>query len=69
MLLFVYNKGIWDWGVFLGSGVMLWVVWLFVVILGYFVGSLILDLKVFGLDVIFLVFFIVLFVLFWKSRW
>lgn len=63
-----YDKGTRDWGVFLGSGVALWVVWFVSVLPGYFAGSLISDPRAFGLDVILPAFFVALLVPLWKGK-
>ncbi|MCV0426366.1 MAG: AzlC family ABC transporter permease [Roseibium sp.] len=63
-----YNKGMRDWGIYLGSGVFVWAVWSVSVIPGYFAGSLISDPKTFGLDVVLPAFFAALLVPLWKGK-
>ncbi|MBN9668989.1 AzlC family ABC transporter permease [Roseibium aggregatum] len=63
-----YNKGTRDWGIYLGSGLVVWCVWSLAVIPGYFAGSLISDPKAFGLDVVLPAFFAALLVPLWKGK-
>ncbi|WP_305988062.1 AzlC family ABC transporter permease [Roseibium sp. MMSF_3544] len=63
-----YEKGARDWGIYLGSGLIIWAVWSLSVIPGYFAGSLISDPKAFGLDVILPAFFVALLVPLWKGK-
>lgn len=57
-----------DAGVFLGSGLLLWVVWGAVTIPGYLVSSLVPDPKKFGLDLVMPLFFVLMLVPMWKGR-
>lgn len=63
-----YQKGTRDWGVYLGSGIVLWSVWSLAVIPGYYAGNLISDPRAFGLDVVMPAFFAALLVPLWKGR-
>ncbi|WP_299484362.1 AzlC family ABC transporter permease [uncultured Roseibium sp.] len=63
-----YDKGDRDWGIYLGSGLIVWAVWSLSVIPGYFAGSLITDSKAFGLDVVLPAFFVALLVPLWKGK-
>ncbi|KZM51645.1 AzlC family ABC transporter permease [Labrenzia sp. OB1] len=63
-----YGKGERDWGIYLGSGLIVWSVWSLAVIPGYFAGSLIADPKAFGLDVILPAFFAALLIPLWKGK-
>jgi len=63
-----YNKGARDWGIYLGSGLVVWCVWSLAVIPGYFAGSLISDPKAFGLDVVLPAFFAAMLVPLWKGK-
>lgn len=56
-----------DAGVYLGSGLLLWVVWGAVTIPGYLISSLVPDPKVFGLDLVMPIFFVLMLVPMWKS--
>jgi predicted branched-subunit amino acid permease len=57
-----------DAGIYLGSGLLLWVVWGLVTIPGYLISSLVPDPKLFGLDLVMPLFFILMLVPMWKSR-
>ena len=63
-----YDKGERDWGIYLGSGLVVWAVWSMSVIPGYFAGSLISDPKTFGLDLVLPAFFAALNVPLWKGK-
>lgn len=63
-----YNEGHRDWGVLLGSGLLLWVIWSLSVLPGYFFGSLIDNPETWGLDVVLPAFFTALTVPLWKGR-
>ncbi|CTQ61113.1 Inner membrane protein YgaZ [Roseibium album] len=63
-----YEKGTRDWGIYLGSGLIVWAVWSLSVIPGYFAGSLISDPKTFGLDLVLPAFFAALLVPLWKGK-
>jgi predicted branched-subunit amino acid permease len=63
-----YNEGERDWGIFLGSGIFTWIIWSLSVMPGYFLGSLVSDPKLWGLDVIMPAFFVALLVPLWKGR-
>jgi predicted branched-subunit amino acid permease len=56
-----------DVGVFLGSGVFLWVVWVLATAPGYLAGALIPDPKRFGLDLIMPIFFVMMLVPMWRG--
>ena len=57
-----------DAGIYLGSGLLLWVVWGAVTVPGYLISSLVPDPKLFGLDLVMPLFFILMLVPMWKSR-
>jgi predicted branched-subunit amino acid permease len=57
-----------DAGIYIGSGLLLWVVWGAVTIPGYLISSLVPDPKLFGLDLVMPLFFILMLVPMWKSR-
>lgn len=57
-----------DAGVFLGAGIMLWLVWGIVTIPGYLVSSLVPDPKKFGLDLVMPLFFVLMLVPMWKGN-
>lgn len=63
-----YDRGERDWGLYLGSGLFLWLVWSLAMLPGYFFGSLVSDPKVWGLDVVMPAFFIALIIPLWKGR-
>lgn len=63
-----YDKGDRDWGVYLGSGMLLWAVWSLAAVPGFFAGSLISDPKIYGLDVVLPAFFAALLVPLWKGK-
>ena len=52
-----YNEGGRDVGVLLGSGLILWVVWLLATGAGYFAGALVPEPRRFGLDLVMPIFF------------
>jgi predicted branched-subunit amino acid permease len=56
-----------DLGVFLGSGVFLWVVWVLATAPGYVAGALLPDPKRFGLDMIMPIFFVMMLVPMWRG--
>lgn len=57
-----------DAGIYLGSGLLLWIVWGAVTVPGYLISSLVPDPKLFGLDLVMPLFFILMLVPMWKSR-
>lgn len=57
-----------DAGIYLGSGVLLWIVWGAVTIPGYLISSLVPDPKTFGLDLVMPLFFVLMIVPMWKGR-
>lgn len=57
-----------DAGIYLGSGLILWVVWGIVTVPGYLVSSLVPDPHVFGLDLVMPLFFILMLVPMWKGH-
>ncbi|ADZ71928.1 AzlC family ABC transporter permease [Polymorphum gilvum] len=63
-----YNEGGRDWGVYLGSGLAIWVVWSASVVPGYFLGALLADPGRYGLDLVMPAFFTALLVPLWKGR-
>ncbi|MBO6755139.1 MAG: AzlC family ABC transporter permease [Roseibium sp.] len=63
-----YDKGERDWGIFLGSGVFIWIVWSCAVIPGYWAGSAVADPAKWGLDVILPAYFVALLVPLWKGK-
>ena len=63
-----YGEGERDWGIYLGSGLLLWCVWSLSILPGYFVGSLVQDPRAWGLDVVLPAFFISLLVPLWKGK-
>ena len=63
-----HGKGERDWGIYLGSGLFLWVMWALSVIPGYMAGSAIADPAVWGLDVVLPAFFVAMLVPLWKGK-
>lgn len=63
-----YGKGERDWGIYLGSGLFMWVTWSVAVVPGYFLGSLVTEPQKWGLDVVMPAFFVALLVPLWKGR-
>lgn len=57
-----------DAGIYLGSGLTLWVVWGVVTVPGYLISSLVPDPKTFGLDLVMPLFFVLMIVPMWKGR-
>lgn len=57
-----------DAGIYLGSGLLLWVVWGAVTVPGYLVASLVPDPQKFGLDLVMPIFFSLMLVPMWKSH-
>jgi predicted branched-subunit amino acid permease len=57
-----------DAGIYLGAGLLLWLVWGAVTIPGYLISSLVPDPNKFGLDLVMPLFFILMLVPMWKSR-
>ncbi len=62
-----YNEGGRDVGVLLGSGLILWMVWLAASVMGFFAGALVPEPKTFGLDLVMPIFFGVMLVPLWKG--
>jgi predicted branched-subunit amino acid permease len=62
-----YSDGGRDLGVFLGSGVILWLVWLAATLVGYFAGAVIPEPRRFGLDLVMPIFFCSMLVPLWKG--
>jgi len=56
-----------DFGVFLGSGVSLWFVWVLATIPGFIAGAVAPDAKRFGLDLVMPVFFVMMLVPMWPG--
>ena len=56
-----------DVGVFLGAGVMLWLVWLASTIPGWWLGALVGDPKRYALDLVMIVFFACMLIPLWKG--
>lgn len=56
-----------DWGVFVGSGVMLWVLWVGATVPGFFLGALFTDPARFGLDLVMPAFFVAMLVPLYKG--
>lgn len=57
-----------DAGIYIGSGLLLWFVWGAVTIPGYLISSLVPDPKLFGLDLVMPLFFVLMLVPMWKSQ-
>jgi predicted branched-subunit amino acid permease len=57
-----------DAGVFLGSSVMLWLVWMAATIVGYALGTLIADPRRYGIDLVMPIFFAAMLVPLWRGR-
>lgn len=62
-----YNQGGRDLGVLLGSGVILWLIWIAATLAGYFAGALIPEPQRFGLDLVMPIFFASMLVPLWKG--
>ncbi|MGO4387405.1 AzlC family ABC transporter permease [Microvirga sp. 2YAF29] len=62
-----HNEGGRDVGVLLGSGVVLWIVWLIATFVGYLAGGLVPEPQRFGLDLVMPIFFGVMLVPLWKG--
>lgn len=56
-----------DFGVFLGAGLLSWLAWVTATVPGYFVGRLIADPKVYGLDLVLLCFLASIAVTLWRG--
>ncbi|GGB53030.1 branched-chain amino acid ABC transporter permease [Roseibium aquae] len=63
-----YDRGERDWGIYLGSGLFVWVIWSCAVVPGYLAGSQVTDPAKWGLDVILPAYFVALLVPLWKGR-
>ena len=57
-----------DYGMFVGSGVLLWLVWLLVTVPGYLLGSLVPDPKPWGIDLVMPIIFAVMLIPLWKGK-
>ncbi|MEH0075778.1 AzlC family ABC transporter permease [Pannonibacter sp. Pt2] len=57
-----------DWGIYLGSGLLIWVLWAVAVIPGYFLGQLFAEPQRWGLDLVMPALFITMLVPLWKGR-
>jgi predicted branched-subunit amino acid permease len=62
-----HNEGGRDVGVLLGSGVILWIVWLIATLAGYLAGGLVPEPQRFGLDLVMPIFFGIMLVPLWKG--
>ncbi|MBM6596709.1 AzlC family ABC transporter permease [Microvirga pudoricolor] len=62
-----YQEGGRDLGVFIGSGLTLWLIWFLSTFMGYFAGALVPEPRRFGLDFVMPVFFCCLLVPLWKG--
>lgn len=62
-----HNEGGRDVGILLGSGLILWAVWLAASLLGFFAGALVPEPRRFGLDLVMPIFFGVMLVPLWKG--
>ncbi len=62
-----HNEGGRDVGMLLGSGVVLWSVWLIATLVGYLAGGLVPEPQRFGLDLVMPIFFSVMLVPLWKG--
>jgi 4-azaleucine resistance transporter AzlC len=62
-----YYEGGRDIGVLLGSGILLWIVWVAATAVGYFAGALVPDPNRFGLDLVMPIFFCTMLVPLWKG--
>lgn len=57
-----------DYGMFIGSGVLLWLAWLLVTLPGYLLGALLPEPKNFGIDLVMPIIFAVMLIPLWKGR-
>ena len=57
-----------DYGMFVGSGVLLWMTWLLVTVPGYLLGSLVPDPKTWGIDLVMPIIFAVMLIPLWKGK-
>lgn len=57
-----------DYGMFVGSGVLLWLTWLAVTLPGYLLGSLLPEPKNWGVDLVMPIIFAVMLIPLWKGR-
>lgn len=62
-----HTEGGRDFGVFLGAGLTLWVLWVLITIPGYLIGSLITDPHLWGLDMIMPIIFAAMLVPLWSG--
>jgi predicted branched-subunit amino acid permease len=56
-----------DVAIFLGSGIAMWLVWAAATVAGFLLGSLISDLKRFGLDLVMPTFFVTMLIPLWRG--
>jgi 4-azaleucine resistance transporter AzlC len=63
-----HQEGGRDYGMFVGSGVLLWLVWLLVTLPGYLLGSLLPEPKLYGIDLVMPIIFAVMLIPLWKGR-
>lgn len=68
MALRYHGEGGRDWGVYLGSALLLYVVWLVACIPGYVLGALVANPEAWALDLVMPAFFTALLVPLWKGR-
>ncbi|WP_208983764.1 AzlC family ABC transporter permease [Pannonibacter carbonis] len=57
-----------DWGVYFGSGILLWLLWTVSVVPGYYLGQLFAEPQKWGLDLVMPALFITMLVPIWKGR-
>ena len=63
-----YAQGGRDIGMFLGAGVLLWVVWMVAPVPGYLAGKLIQNSRAFGIDLVMPIFFSAMVARLWQGR-
>ncbi len=63
-----YAEGGRDLGMFIGAGIMLWVVWIVAPIPGYLAGRLIQDSRAFGVDLVMPIYFSAMVARLWQGR-
>ena len=61
------NEGGSDFGVFLGAGVFLWVVWVAASVPGFLAGAVVPEPRRFGLDLVMPIFFVLMLVPMWRG--
>lgn len=57
-----------DLGLLVGSGIVLWIVWLVTTGVGYMLGALVADPRVYGIDLVMPIFFASMIVPMWRGR-